>query len=168
MNTLISQEYQPLLKLLNDNYPQTLTGKQIIESLDSENNWGFVALATLIYLREVEVFNNPIIINNQQKLKLKPIYRKYLTYFINNSQPDILFASYHSRNNYKLSRVKLDTMLLLDGEKTDEELLKYLSNEVKAGRIEVNTEDGRAVDEHLKEFIADIREFVLENLMNTN
>lgn len=156
-----------LLDLLTAHYPNSLSTAEIKESLEDGSNL-YNDLMTMIYSKKVELFHSPVRILKQDKLTLAKKYYNYISYFANNSEPLISFAGYRSLNNYDLSDLRFQTMLLCDGTRTDEDILQWFLQQVENGRINVTVDEGSTVERQLAQFILENRQFIESNLMNVD
>lgn len=160
-----------ILEFLTNTFPSTTTINKIEENFKDKIEPQFIysTIMDLIYSNLIETFDNALVFKREEKLNILPRYKKYFEYFVLNEHAIIDLASriglVYDKNDYKL---KLSVLIsLFDGTRTDNEIVKELIEQEKKGIISVNFDEKSTLEDTLKTFVDELRDFIETNFFNT-
>jgi methyltransferase len=123
-------------------------------------------LLILVYQRKIEVYNNKLTVNKQEKLKISDRYRKYVEYFAETKFPVISSYGLSGINDLGLDLLRANVMLLFDGTRTDDYILEILKEKHARDEIRVDNLENNTVETILKDYVTTMRTIIEENFLN--
>jgi len=152
---LISREKEEVKEELEKELGDKLTTVEICE-----------ILLVLIYQRKIEVYNDKLTVNKEEKIKISDKYRKYVEYFAETKFPVISSYGLSGINDLGLDLLRANVFLLFDGTRTDDYIVEILKAKHARDEIKVDNTDSKAVETILKEYVATMRTIIEENFLN--
>ncbi|KDE70483.1 hypothetical protein FUSO7_10610, partial [Fusobacterium necrophorum BFTR-2] len=169
-------ELNDVLDELNQRFPNTISIKDLFDCLKDkikdkmEEKDFYQRIIRLIHSHQVEVFSREIKVSQHKKLKLNDRYINYIRYIMDVQNPVISFANSVGLIT-EASKIELLVMLLFNGERTDEEIMDIVKENIKNGAFTItkeNTTKTEYTEEHfIRDFVKNIRNFIEVNVMNS-
>ncbi|WP_424405595.1 methyltransferase regulatory domain-containing protein [Pasteurella sp. PK-2025] len=165
------QEDSPpeLIRFLDRFYPQTIKVSDFIEKhVEGDKSAGYAAILVQMYNQKIEFFARDMPLVKTEKLKLKAGYAKYFAYHLKTAKPVVSLSNFVG-SILSLTQHELETMLLCDGTRTDQDLVSAVIDKIHSGEwhITTQTENEKPNPRPIVErFVKDIRYFIESHFMN--
>lgn len=158
------EEYNNLLKLLDESFPNLLSTKEIAQKLGVDITDTYRKILELIYKKDIEFYTENIKIKEDEKIKLSDSYRKLFEYFYNTPNPVITFSNFAGTVT-SIERLEVEYALKFDGTKTTDDIIEILIEEYKKGNVILNNSEIK-IEDIAKNYINKIAFFIVANFMN--
>lgn len=152
-----------LIGYINSAYPNTVSISEIIEKFSDS----LIDLPSLIFDKHVEIFENEVIVEIPEKIKISEKYRTYLKTYLETEIPIVGFAS-PLGYELALSKAEMSILLKFDGTKTKKELVEDIMSAIENGEFALQRSEGeeRATEVIVEEIINKLIEIVYMNGIN--
>ncbi|VWL85894.1 class I SAM-dependent methyltransferase [Oceanivirga miroungae] len=145
--------YDKLIK----NFPNTLSTSEL-----GKEDSVYRELLLSIYNDDSMIYTEKIDVNvfNDKKIRLKPVYRKYIEYFLEEENPIIMFATFDGHSIKTENKFEYKVMLMFDGINKKEDIYEEILKMEIDKEIEVNAENK---EKAILEYINNVRTFLICN-----
>ena len=163
-----SEKKALFLETVAKHYPNTVKVEELEKELGDKLTTVEICeiLLVLIYQRKIEVYNDKLTVNKEEKIKISDKYRKYVEYFAETKFPVISSYGLSGINDLGLDLLRANVFLLFDGTRTDDYIVEILKAKHARDEIKVDNTDSKAVETILKEYVATMRTIIEENFLN--
>ncbi|MGY4677216.1 methyltransferase regulatory domain-containing protein [Pasteurella sp. P03HT] len=152
---------------LKEIHPQVINVSAFIDRYFADNqDEGYSSILLEMYNQHLDFYARPIEIKTTDKLKLKAVYRHYLEYYLTTDRPMVSLSNFIG-NTLQLSHTEINTLLLFDGVRTDDDVIQYLLAKIEEGVFQIGKDYEQDDRQQLVEkVVKEMRMFVEANLMN--